>query len=253
MTSCRANISVAVIDGKLFAVGGFSGNFPAAILKKNCKQYIYIFYGDFQEKYFWTASSIWIRRRWSGRRTSTGIQRTVVRASRAGRTTAAAPLANPTCRPSTSKAKRCWFQRPLRPIRAIPMSIRLNLTNKLTNETSTLHNNPPEEWKKTWWRTLINSKFRRWLIHFDLIGVIGTILLMCIIHQREMGNRNNSNENRETLVTSWKARLLRGSRGKSPARREEEKKMRDNKKKLFWKYGKKKKLFVVKYSAGISQ
>jgi influenza virus NS1A-binding protein len=25
MTSCRANISVAVIDGKLFAVGGFSG------------------------------------------------------------------------------------------------------------------------------------------------------------------------------------------------------------------------------------
>lgn len=26
MTSCRANISVTVIDGKLFAVGGFSGN-----------------------------------------------------------------------------------------------------------------------------------------------------------------------------------------------------------------------------------
>jgi hypothetical protein len=25
MTSCRANISVTVIDGKLFAVGGFSG------------------------------------------------------------------------------------------------------------------------------------------------------------------------------------------------------------------------------------
>jgi hypothetical protein len=27
MTSCRANISVTVIDGKLFAVGGFSGLF----------------------------------------------------------------------------------------------------------------------------------------------------------------------------------------------------------------------------------
>ena len=27
MTTCRANVGVAVVDGKLYAVGGFSGNY----------------------------------------------------------------------------------------------------------------------------------------------------------------------------------------------------------------------------------
>ena len=28
MTTCRANVGVTVVDGRLYAVGGFSGRFP---------------------------------------------------------------------------------------------------------------------------------------------------------------------------------------------------------------------------------
>ena len=44
MTSCRANISVAVIDGKLFAVGGFSGNQSFKTIRCSFLQFLFFFH-----------------------------------------------------------------------------------------------------------------------------------------------------------------------------------------------------------------
>lgn len=32
MTTCRANVGVTVVDGRLYAVGGFSGKLPLGVL-----------------------------------------------------------------------------------------------------------------------------------------------------------------------------------------------------------------------------